>query len=403
LKILIYEHACGGGFAEGAVSPGILAEGFGMLRSCVANLKAAGHEVSVILSEELSRLNLPLDADNIIPIFSFNEAQQAILKACKNIDAAYVIAPETGGTLYELVKFIEQKGVPLLNSHSNAIQAVSSKINLYRTLKAKGLKTPKTSQVNVTQWAKDAIMSKFDFPVIIKPIDGVGCGGLSIVKEVSQIECAIEKIEVEFASDTFIIQEYLRGEAVSVSMLCTGTQILPVSLNKQNVTLSTPDKNSGYTGGAMPFEHTMKQEAFKTAEATVNCFPGLKGYVGIDLILTATGPVVVDVNPRLTTSFIGLSRIANFNFADAIVNAALKDNIPNNVTFSGNACFSKMETPKIDIDLLDILYSIPEIVSPPFPVQDSKRGCALISAEGNTLETAYRLLEESKKYLLDIM
>ena len=82
LNILVYEHACGGGFAEGAVSPGILAEGFGMLRAFVSNLKAAGHEVTVILDEGLSRLNPPIEANCVIPIFSFKEAQQAILKAC---------------------------------------------------------------------------------------------------------------------------------------------------------------------------------------------------------------------------------------------------------------------------------------------------------------------------------
>ena len=33
---------------------------------------------------------------------------------------------------------------------------------------------------------------------------------------------------------------------------------------------------------------------------------------------------VVDVNPRLTTSYVGLRRVANFNVAEAMVNAVLK-------------------------------------------------------------------------------
>jgi predicted ATP-grasp superfamily ATP-dependent carboligase len=403
LNILVYEHACGGGFAEGVVSPGILAEGFGMLRSVVANLKAAGHEVTVILDEGLSRLNPPLQADCIIPIFSFKEAQQAILKACANTDAAYVIAPETGGTLHLLVEFIEQNGVPLLNSRSKAIQAVSDKAVLYETLKANKLKTPKTLRVNVAQYVKEAIVRKFDFPIVFKPTDGVGCSGLSVVKDASQVDGAIAKIDAELASDAFMVQEYLEGETVSVSLLCTGTKTLPVSLNKQNVTLSTPDYASCYVGGAVPFEHEIKQKAFKTAEKVVNCFSGLKGYVGVDLILTEKGPVVVDVNPRLTTSFIGLSRIAGFNFGDAIAKAALKNDLPTKAALSGFACFTKIETPKADLDVLDRLYELHDVVSPPFPVQDSEVGCALVSAEGNSLEEACLLLEEAKKRVLDIM
>ncbi|MDR2719390.1 MAG: ATP-grasp domain-containing protein [Nitrososphaerota archaeon] len=403
MKILVYEHACGGGFAEGAVSSGILAEGFGMLCSCVAGLKEAGHNVIVVLDEGLSRFNPPVMADLVIPIFSFREAQQAILKSCADVDAAYVIAPETSGTLYALVELIEQNGVPLLNSCSKAIKAVSNKVNLYKTLKDNKIKTPKTLQINATQDVKGLIIDTFDFPVIFKPVDGVGCSGLSIVEETSQIEGAIKRIDTEFASDTFMVQEYLKGETVSVSLLCTDTKSLPVSLNRQNINLSAPNEFSCYMGGAVPFDHEMKQEAFKTAEAAVNCFSGLKGYVGVDMILTDVGPVVVDVNPRLTTSFIGLSRVADFNFTDAIANAVLKNILPQKMVFLGCACFSKIETPKVDIDFLDILYGIPEVVSPPFPVQDSKNGCFLISVKGDSLQEAHLLLEETKKHLLNII
>ena len=38
---------------------------------------------------------------------------------------------------------------------------------------------------------KREIKSKLSYPVVFKPADGVSCGGLSIVKEDSQIEAAI--------------------------------------------------------------------------------------------------------------------------------------------------------------------------------------------------------------------
>lgn len=403
MNILVYEHACGGGFAEGAVSPGILAEGFGMLRSVASNLKAAGHQVTIILDEGLSRLNPPLEADCVIPIFSFREAQQAILKACADTDAAYIIAPETGGTLQTLVEFIEQNGVPLLNSRSNGIKAVSDKANLYEILKDNKLRTPKTVRVNVAQYVKEAITAKFDFPVVFKPVDGVGCSGLSIVKNESQVEGAIAKIDAELASESFMVQEYIEGEAVSVSLLCTGNKAMPISLNKQNVALSTPDKASCYVGGCVPFEHKMKQKAFNTAEKVLSCFSGLKGYIGVDLILTEKGPVIVDVNPRLTTSFIGLSQISGFNFADAIAKAALKNDLPADAPLSGYCCFSKIQTKKATLDSLDALYQAPGVVSPPFPIQDYEEGCALIFGQGNSVDEACRRLEEAKKRVLDNM
>ncbi|MDR2699486.1 MAG: ATP-grasp domain-containing protein [Nitrososphaerota archaeon] len=402
MDILVYEHACGGGFAEGAVSPGILAEGFGMLRSCVADLKTAGHKVTVILDEEMSRLNPPIDADCVVPIFSFKDAQQTILNICADVDAAYVIAPETGGTLHALVEFIERQGVPLFNSRPNAIWAVSDKVNMYETLGVKGLRTPKTVKVDVAQCIGDLFMGEMGFPVVFKPVDGMGCSGLSIVKDASQVGHAVGRIVTELGSEAAIVQEYLEGEAVSVSLLCTDSKALAVSLNKQNVVLSSPDGVSCYMGGVVPFCSVREQEVFRVAEAVVGCFSGLRGYVGVDMILTNTGPVVVDVNPRLTMSFVGLRRVAGFNFADAIVNAALENVLPSKTVFEGCACFSKIETSKVDIDVLDKLYEISEVVSPPFSVQDSKMGCALISAEGNSSEEAHFLLEEAKRYVLDV-
>jgi len=402
LNILVYEHACGGGFAEGAVSPGILAEGFGMLRSCVAGLKKAGHKVSVILDEELALLNPPIDVEYIIPIFSFKDAQQAMLKACANVDAAYIIAPETGGTLQSIVKFIEQQGIPLLNSRSEAIQAVSDKINLYRTLKNRGLRTPKTVQVDVAKYREGLFVDELGFPVVFKPVDGVGCSGLSIVEELSQVEGAVRRIIAELGSEVFIVQEYLEGESVSVSLLCTNDKTVVVSLNKQNVILSSPNGVSCYMGGSAPFHSDNEQEILRTSEDVVDCFSGLKGYVGIDMVLTNNGPVVVDVNSRLTTSFVGLSRITDFNVMNAIANSALKNVLPSKIALLGYTCFSKIETPMVDIDVLDKLYKMSEVVSPPFPIQDSKVGCALISVEKNSLDEAYCRLEETKRQVLNI-
>ncbi len=69
LKIIVYEHVSGGGYAEQTIPPSVLAEGFGMLRCVVADFKAAGHEVTVLLDARISKLNPPIDADCIVPIF----------------------------------------------------------------------------------------------------------------------------------------------------------------------------------------------------------------------------------------------------------------------------------------------------------------------------------------------
>ena len=43
MKVIVYEYVSGGGYAGQLIPPGVLSEGFGMLRSVVADFKAAGH------------------------------------------------------------------------------------------------------------------------------------------------------------------------------------------------------------------------------------------------------------------------------------------------------------------------------------------------------------------------
>jgi predicted ATP-grasp superfamily ATP-dependent carboligase len=49
------------------------------------------------------------------------------------------------------------------------------------------------------------------------------------------------------------------------------------------------------------------------ASAVCRALPGLWGYCGVDFIEADTGPVVIEVNPRLTTSFAGLHRAIGIN------------------------------------------------------------------------------------------
>ena len=188
---------------------------------------------------------------------------------------------------------VEEKGKLSLNCEANAIQRVADKAILYPTLENKGLLTPKTLFFDVgtdLRVVKRAIKNKLSYPVVLKPSDGVSCSGLSIVKEEPQIHKAITKIKSKSIAKSFIAQEFIDGEAVSVSLLCTGGKPRAISLNKQNIHLATPDSTSNYEGGAVPFNHPLKHAAFRAAENVVQSFSGLRGYVGVDLVLAEASP-----------------------------------------------------------------------------------------------------------------
>jgi len=406
LRLLVYEYVCGGGFAGKAIPSSALSEGFGMLRTLISDFKAAGHSVTAVLDSRLAVLNPPINADCIVPVSSSRETEVAIQKISESADAAYIIAPESNQVLQSLVERIEESGVPSLNCRASAIGRVSDKSLLLDCVKKMGLPTPATKMISALEdpaKIKQSINSQLEFPLILKPVDGVGCSGLSVIRNENQVTDAVDKIKRESSNKYFVAQELIRGVPVSVSLISTGSEVLPVSLNKQNVSLATPDSISNYLGGLVPFENPLKREAFEMAKKIVKSLRGLRGYAGVDLVLTKKEPVVIEVNPRLTTSYVGMRKTVNFNPAQAIVNAVLKRKLPVNNQSSGYSFFSKVVTPEPSTEALQKTYEMDELISPPFPVSGNGEACALLLSHRATLKEAMSGFHEAKKGLLNIM
>ncbi len=403
MRLLIHEHVSGGGFADEPIPSGVLSEGFAMLRTLISDFKAAGHYVTTTLDSRLARLTPPIDADCIVPVFSSREVQVAIRKVSASADAAYVIAPETEGVLQSLVESVEQTGAASLNCPASTIGKVADKTFLQASLRKLGLPTPETIMFSVADGVaeiKRAVHGRLHFPLIFKPSNDIACCGLSVVRNESQVADAVGKIKRESSSKRFLAQELIKGAAASVSLISTGSEALSISLNRQDVMIGAPDAISSYNGGLVPFDHPLRPRAFAVAEKIVKSFRDLRGYVGVDLVLTEEEAVAIEVNPRLTTSYIGLRSVVNFNPAQAIVNAVLKHKLPTNIQSYGYAFFSKVDTPLPTVDALQKTYEVNEVVSPPFPVLENGTACALVSSHAATVKAAKARFREAKNRVL---
>lgn len=401
MQLLIYEHASGGGFADERMSPDILSEGYGMLRSLVSDIKAAGHNVTILLDSRLKMFNPPIEADNIISIFSSDELNRNLKKLSETVDAAYVIASESGQTLQKLVELVETSGGMSLNSRIEAIKKASNKMTTCQMLKKKGLETPETVMLNLHEDVRHIkrVAKELEFPLVFKPVDEVGCCGLSAVKDESDVIAAVKKIAKESLSEHFVVQKLIEGVSVSASVISTGEKALPLTLNKQIVTLASPYEKSSYNGGIVPFNHALEREALKAAQEAVESIGGLKGYVGVDMVLAGNGSVVMEVNPRLTTSYIGLRKAVNCNPAQAIIDAVLWRQLPEKVQRKGYAFFSKVAVPP-NCKALSRTYRLEEVVSPPFPTVIGEPAYALLATHSDRLEDAQTAFYKAKKSLL---
>ena len=401
LRLLVYEYSSGGGFAEKPIPPSILSEGFGMLRTITEDAKVAGHKVTNILDSRIAHFNPPLENEKILLVDSWRETENAIQEAAEKTDAAYVIAPETDDILKMLVKKIEKGKTMSLNSNSKAIAKVSNKTRLQKQAKKIGLSTPETLTFKTTDNQENIIQElekKIGFRAVFKPVNSVGCGELSCVNSKAQVVIAIAKIANQ-SNSRFIIQELVRGQPASVTIISDGTNAVPISLNKQNVSLRNPKQDSTYNGGTTPFDHPQNGKAFATAKRLVESIEGLRGYVGVDLILTKKEPSVIEINPRLTTSYIGIRKILNINLAQTLIDSTLNHKLPTKQKTSGFAVFAKVKIKNPTTKLLDETFEMPEMVAPPFPNLHGNTTYALICAQAKTLQQAKWTLSNAKKQL----
>ncbi len=177
---------------------------------------------------------------------------------------------------------------------------------------------------------------------VVKPADGVSCNGVKLIRSYADFIKASARMKRLTKLPYFLLQDFMDGISISVSLLTNGKTSIALSCNLQN--LSLDNGNLIYNGGEVPFEHELSVKAKTIAKKAVDSLDGLKGYVGVDLLLNdKNGEVyIIELNPRLTTPYVALRRLLNFNLGDAIIKSAY-GKLPFRVVLNGAVTFYKQE------------------------------------------------------------
>ncbi|MCP8306030.1 MAG: ATP-grasp domain-containing protein [archaeon] len=403
MKVAILEYISGGGLSERRLPSSILSEGYSMLSSVLRDFKEAGYRTSTLLDSRLAVFQPPLKADRVDVADSQREFKIKFRDLLKDADASLLIAPESDGILVDLLRLNEELGVASLNCTINSVKAVCNKLRLYKRLGEDGFPVPETRYATVEEGVEKAqgIAEEMGFPLIIKPTECVGCCGLSTLREVSHVPPAIDKIKEEAEASTYLMQKLVRGVHTSVSLISNGRRAMPLTLNLQIIALNPPNKISNYIGGVVPLDHKLREGAFHTARKAVELFRGLKGYVGVDIVLSKSGPVLIEINPRLTVSYIGLRKVSNLNVARMIVEASLEDRLPEDFKPFGYALFLKEVLPVLSNDLLKETYSMQEVVAPPFPLNNENY--AFLATKGGDIKEARVIFQKARHCLRKLL
>jgi predicted ATP-grasp superfamily ATP-dependent carboligase len=293
MRILVCEYFSG--VRDSTAADALVAEGKAMLAAVVGDFRRLGeHEVATVAAAGPGGF-----------IAAFRDG-------LRWAEAALVIAPETGGILGWLSAEVEATGCLLLGSASGAVAVAADKLATGRLLAEGGVLTPPCRAV-------DAGGSGV-YPSVIKPLDGCGAAGVWLVRNHGERAEALRRL---LPGGACLEQPYVEGLPASVSLLVgAGGRAQALSLNRQMIELV--DGQLVDCGHPEPLAtHPLAARARSAAVAASRLIPGLRGFVGVDVVLTDTDVWVIEVNPRVTSAYMAVRRVCPFNLMGAVLDAAI--------------------------------------------------------------------------------
>ena len=312
MRVFVYEFITGGGMLAdpaGLLPQGsLLAEGRAMVQAVTADLLAAG---DIHVHSTRDRRLPPLHPPNceVREVGAATEERRVVEQLAATADWTLIIAPETAGALLDRARLTLSSGGRLLSPAPALIEITADKQRTAEWLCREGVPCPMGKIIRPGQTA-----GPIRPPAILKPNGGCGSQEVRLLKSAAELQVALQALDRPMR-----LEQFQPGLPASVSVLCgpNGRLALPACLQRLT------DGNFTYLGGSTPLAPELDRRARRLALAAVATLPQPLGYIGVDLILgevaDGSSGCVIEINPRLTTSYVGIRSACRENLAAAML------------------------------------------------------------------------------------
>lgn len=318
MHIFLYEWASGGGLigAPGSLPMTLVREGTTMIGALAADLvRIDGCRVTALRDPRALQLTLP--GCKLIDVQSTLSHWDEFERLAEEADATILIAPEFDGILLKAARRVASCRGRLLSPSVEFVKIAGDKQRTGEVLYDAGVPVPEAVVLD----PEDPLPAEFRYPAVIKPVDGAG-------SQNTQVVASSHDTPSPYAWRRRL-EQYKPGMAASVAMICGPSGPLPLAPCKQRL---SEDGRLRYRGGQLPLADGLAKRAVALAARAVAALPETSGYVGVDLVLgrdpKGTEDFVIEVNPRLTTSYVGLRAATETNLAEAMWRIAQGETVP---------------------------------------------------------------------------
>lgn len=304
MRIFVGEYICGGGVVDQpleTVPSGLRREGAAMLTAIVSDLAEVA-EVKVTLDPRLE-IGFETVAVSVEAIDPSLPLWPQWVAAAADCDSALIVAPESDGVLAQSVAMLRAGGIDVIAGSGEFLRVASDKLLTAKVLTAAGVNHPPYMTLTDRRGLR---ILKDHRQFVVKPRDG--CGTQQI-QRFDSLDLARASLE-----ENHILQAWMPGRPVSIAAVASQTQ--QAFLPAVSQVLDAADCQ--YAGGQGPLNEEDQRRATLLATRAIAALPPtVRGFVGLDLLLgeRPSEDCVIEINPRLTTSYVGLRKMIAGNLA----------------------------------------------------------------------------------------
>ena len=248
--------------------------------------------------------------------------EEAVLSAALKFKPDGIMTLATDMPMRGVAKVSEKLGLHSI-SYDTAFKA-TDKFEMIKAFKAHDVASPWFFTVDSLEELK-ALESQMSYPCIMKPTDNAGSHGVVLANDFDELLQSYEYSRASARHGRVIIEEYLKGNEVSVEVMVVDGKVNILQITDK---LTTGAPHFVEMGHSQPSRHPLEtQKAIKDLAAQACNAVGIdQGPAHVEMMVTERGPVMIELGARMggdniTTALVPLS--TGIDMVKATIDVAL--------------------------------------------------------------------------------
>ena len=273
---------------------------------CVWALKEQGYE-AVIVNNNPETVSTDFDTSDRL---YFDPLTPEDVDSVLEIEKPWGVVVQFGGqTAIKLTKHLQEKGVRILGTQADSIDAAEDRERFDEVLEATGIPRAKGTTVFTTEEAV-AAAGELGYPVLLRPSYVLGGQNMIIAYSEADIREYMAIITSHEIENPVLVDKYLMGTEVEVDAICDGQDYLIPGIMQH---IERAGIHSGDSISVYPAQTLSQKVKATIIDYTGRLARALKvvGMVNVQYVVYNGEVYVIEVNPRSSRTVPYISKVAN--------------------------------------------------------------------------------------------